>query len=345
MQLQGGGVNLQGGTGINLGNVNPVNATGISSPAPAPTQTTNTSTNNNTGTTGSTGFTGLAGTTLNAPAYIAGIQQEYGSQLAAAPTTANEYQQALNTAIGGYTGGAAAQGAQQQAQANSQLGQIGTQENVTRAQQNLSLSELAAQIRAQNQGLGAQLGAVGAGSSSAVDMGERGLAQEQNTNRANIQQQAAGNISNLESQKTGVNAVLAANLAAIDQWKQTQIATVQANYAQLMTNLNTAVETAQGEEKARLAEFGQSLTGSALQSLSNINNITSSAVGNLMSQNTAAQPNLTNVPQAQAVNPISVGTISPFQITPQANTGNATANPTGGSLSALLQQQQNNQTA
>ena len=298
------------------------------------------------------GSTGLAGTTLNAPGYIAGIQQEYGGQIAAAPTTQNLYTQGLGIDIGtpqnglGVTGAAAAQIGQQQAQANSQLGTLGTEANTTQAQQNLSLSELAAQIRAQNQGLGAQLGAVGAGSSSAVGQGQQGLAQEQNTDRANIQQQTAGNIANINSQEQGVNSVLGANIAAINQWKNTQAATIQNNYAQMMNNINTAVSTASGEEQARLAEFGQATTDSALQALTNINNTSQQAVNSALQSGTSALGAQQPVPQAQAVNPIAVNTVSPFSVTPQSGAAaNAGAAPTGGGLDALLQQQQNQQQA
>jgi len=282
------------------------------------------------------GATGLGGTQLNAPLYVQGIQQEYGAQLANAPqaqqiltSQSQAQQQQYNDAAAAAIANAQQQNAGNQAYLQNQI-------NSTQQGQTLSLSELAQQIRAQHQGLGAQLGAVGAGSSSAAGLGNQGLAQEQNTQRANIQQQAGASITGLQTQQ---GAQTADTNTLIQGYKKTaadQVATVQTNYAQLMNQLSVALNQAQGEEKARLAEFGQSLTNAANTSLTNIESQLQNNTGALLSQGAASLQQGT-LPTPTGVNPITAPQVTPFNV--GAGAQNTTASPAGGSLQALLQQQ------
>lgn len=293
----------------------------------------------------SAGTGGGSSSSFNSPGYIAGIQQEYGAQLNAGPQNLAILSQGEQGGVNAANTNAAAQGASYQTQANAQdatlQNAIGSQQN----QQNLSLSELADQIRGQNQGLQAQLGAVGAGSSSANLAGQQALAHEQNTQTANIDQQANSNISGAQTQEAGVNAVLNSNLNQLNVYKQNQINQITNQYAQLMQQLQTSLQTAQGEEKARLAEFGQNLTGSAIQSLTNLNSQIQTQANSLVSQGNSQATGLSNIPTAQAVNPITTAPLSPFtnNVQPGNSTGNASAVPGGQTLSDLLQQQNQNQ--
>jgi len=292
-------------------------------------------------TTGTGTGTGTgSSSTFNAPGYIAGINQEYGAQLNAGPQNEAILQQGAQAAQNAVNTNTGAQEATYQTQANAQnatlQNAIGSQQN----QQQLSLAELADQIRGQHQGLQAQLGAVGAGNSSAQGLGDVALAHEQNTDAANVDQQANQNISGAQTQEAGVNAVLGANIAQLNTAKQNQINTITNNYAQLMQQLQVSLQTAQGEEKARLAEFGQNLTASALQSLSSLNGSIQNNANALLTQGSTGATGLQDIPQAQAVNPIVNNPISPFSPGTTANS-NATATPSGGSLASLLNQ--NNQ--
>jgi hypothetical protein len=321
-------------------------ATGVpyapaASPAATPASTPNT-TNTNPNTTGDS--SSLTGTSFNAPGYIQGIQQEYGAQINAGPTNEALLQSGENQGIQGVNTNTAAQGNTYQAQANGEdtvlQNDISSQQN----QQQLSLSELADQIRGQNQGLQAQLGAVGAGSSSANLAGQQALAHEQNTQQANIDQQANTNISGAQTQQAVIGNVLQANLAQLNTYKQNQINAITTQYGQLQQQLATALQTAQGEEKARLAEFGQNLTGSAIQSLTDLNNQINTQVQNLQAQGAQGDTSsaLQNIPAAQAVAPITTQPLSPFtnNTQPGNSSGNTTAVPGGMTLSELLQQQQ-----
>lgn len=326
-QIQGNTFGLQGGT------YNP--ATPASQPIAVSAARGTANVTTPTGVTNPSPTTGVGGTNLNAPAYIQGINQEYGAQINAGPTNLALLQGANSAAQTGVNTNTAAQEAAYATQANAQKATlqnaIGSQQN----QQQLSLAQLADQIRGQNQGLQAQLGAVGAGSSSATGAGQLALAHEQNAQSANINQQANTNISGAQTQIGGIDAVNQANINQLEVAKKNQVAQISNNYAQLMQQLSTALQTAQGEEKARLAQFGQNLTATALQSLTSLNNQITSNVQGLMTQGVQTAQGLQNIPTAQAVTPIVTQALSPF--TASSTGGNATASPTGGSLSRLLQ--------
>lgn len=285
------------------------------------------------------GNTGLSGTQLNAPLYVQGIQQEYGAVLNNAPKAQQILGQQENTLEQQYQHGAdiAIANARQQNAGNQAV--LQSQVEGTQKGQALSLSELANQIRAQHQGLGAQLGAVGAGSSSAAELGDRGLAEEQNTQRANIEQQAGSNISNLQTQAAAQGATAQTLIEGYQKTAADQIATVKANYAQLMNQLQVQLDQAQGEEKARLAEFGQSLTDAAKQSLSAIESNLSTNTNALLSQG-AAKLTEGSLPTVQNVNPVSYQAPNPNSPVSSAG-GNATAS--GATPYLLLRQQANQQ--
>ena len=345
--------------GLTVNNPNPVLGTGAaatgypSNTAPAPTATPKVAPNAGTGsaapntgaTTSSTApgttstASGLGGTSLNAPLYVQGIQQEYGAVLNNAPKAQQILGQQEGALEGQYQHGAdvAIANAQQQNAGNQAV--LQSQIEGTQKGQTLSLAELANQIRSQYQGLGAQLGAAGAGSSSAREMGAKGLAEEQNTQRANIEQQAGSNISNLQTQQAAQNADTNTLIEGYRKTAADQIATVKANYAQLMNQLQVQLDQAQGEEKARLAEFGQSLTDAAKQSLAAIEAQLTNNTNSLLSEGTAK---LTegSLPTVQSVSPISYTAPNPNSSVP--TTGSNTTSPGApGGLVPFLRDQAN----
>lgn len=292
-----------------------------------------------TSTNQSGGGTGVGGTSLNAPLYVQGIQQEYGAVLNNAPKARQILTQQEQGLEGQYQHGAdiAIANAQQQNAGNQAV--LQSQIEGTKKGQALSLAELANQIRAQYQGLGAQLGAVGAGSSSARELGARGLAEEQNTQRANIEQQAGSNISNLQTQQTAQNADTNTLIEGYRKTAADQIATVKNNYAQLMNQLQVQLDQAQGEEKARLAEFGQALTDAAKQSLANIEANLSNNTNSLLTQG-AAKLTEGSLPTVQNVNPISYQAPNPNSGVSPAG-GNTTSTGAPGGLVPFLRDQAN----
>lgn len=290
----------------------------------------------------------------------------YGMNPQAQQAYQNAIEQQYGGAIQGYTGEKAnAQAAnpinlqdvqnvfdlqknQAQNQADNQINTYNTQKSGIQSQQQLSLAQLADMIRGQHQGLQAQLGATGAGSSSALGMGDYALARQQNQNAAAINTQAGGNVANVNAQIQQVQNTLDPYLQSLEGQKQQQLHNIMSNYNDLMSRLESSIGQAQGEEKARLAMFGQTLSQAAADSLAALNN-------GVAQQKQAYMDSITNAKNSaptyqapalkEAPAPITAPNISPFQVNPGA--GNATAEPiaAGGSLANILKQQQQNAVA
>lgn len=274
---------------------------------------------------------------VNQPQLLAGLQQEYGTTIANAQAQVPEY-----TAIeGNMANNANTQATQQTNDENNNYtsanNAYNTQNAATQSQQQLSLSELADQIHGQNTGLINQLGTLGAGSSSAVGTGQNALAKVQNTDRANIQEQAGAGTAEINAAQQALLTTHQSNLDQIQAYKTNQLANIASTYGPLIQNVTAQIGTASGEERARLAEYNVTLqqqAGTALQQLDqDIQSLTSATVAK-------SNEALSNLNVNAAPTPVSVPTVSPFNVgnSGTSPTANTTAAPTGGSLASLLQQ-------
>lgn len=277
---------------------------------------------------------GTAGYGLNSAQYTQGINQEYnsaiqGDQNAISALNAwNPRQQAdVNSLYG-------AQVNQARQQGTDALNTLETQRQGMQAQHQLGLAELADQIRGQNNALQNQLGSVGAGFSSAAGQGQYALARAQNMSRANIDQQANSGIAQVNAEKQATNDQMNQQLQYLDSWKQQQLDQIAQSYQNALQQYQAAMSQAQGEQKARLALYGQALTKAATDNLSALDAQVSNTAKAIQGQ-AISNPNGWQPQSYQAPSPISVQQVSPF--TSQGE-GNTTAQaPSGGSLYALLQ--------
>lgn len=294
------------------------------------------------GSGGGGGGTGTAGGAVAAaappnPLIAQGIQQEYGTAINAGNALygQNEANLPVNTAaLGNYTN-AQENAARQQTQ--GQLDVYGQQAAGVRGQQNLSLAELLDQIRGQHQGLQAQLGAVGAGASSASQLGDIALGKEQGIQTANINQQAGANIANINAQSEAVQKNLEPYLTTIEAYKQQQLNQINQAYQQVKTQLQQALGSAQGEEKFRLGLYAQGLAQTAGQALSDLNSQVTQAKAQVsqQAQGNFLGPQFQALPQQAAPSAIQSTNVSPFNIANPA-AGAASNALAGGSLSTLL---------
>lgn len=306
--------------------------------APAKTNPTTQTTSAPSGTTTST----APASTFNAPDYISGIQGEYNSAIQGAQQQEaqggawrDQNLREANNAFDKQIGLA-------QSQVANQVNTYNTQEQGVRNQQGMSLAELADQIRGQHQGFLNQLGSVGAGNSSAVGEGEKALAKEQNMNRANIQQQAGTNVANIEAEKQQEQNTLQPYVDQVNAYRQQAVSQILQNYQTLMTQLNQAIGTAQGEEKARLAMYGQQLQDSAGAALDQVGKATQAAIASY-GQHPGADvaknaPSYQGNPLGDAPKAIEAPNVQPgFAATPAAA---PTSAPGSAAYLDLLKQQQ-----
>jgi hypothetical protein len=276
---------------------------------------------------------------FNAPLYIQGIQQEYGGQLAsdAAQAGANTASYGVNQNLINSQAGANTNQINQQA--TDSLNTLQTQASGVQSGQQLSLAELADQIHGQNQALQSELGTVGAGSSSAVGTGQNALAKVQNTDRANIQEQTGTQVANINAEKQAVSDQQAQQIQALSVWKQQQLAQIMQTYQSNQNSIAGAMQTAQGEEKARLAEFGQSLTQSTSAALQAVDQTVQNTVASITAYQTSQAPTISGPVALATPTPVSAPTVSPFAVgNTTGQPANTSASPTGGGVYALMNQ-------
>lgn len=319
---QGGGVNLQGNSSSPI-------ASSLSSGnfGPPLTQAQPLASSGGGGSSSSSG--------INSPEYLQGLQNEYGNQInEATNVTIPFYQKYMNT----LQGAAANQAGQQTQDENNTFSAANnaynTQNQATQNQAKLSLSELADQIHGQNQGLVNQLGTLGAGSSSALGTGQSALAKVQNTNRADIEQQAGANTSEISAAQQSLLQQHQSNLDQISQFKTNTLNNIIGYYTPLIHAAQTAARTALGEEQ-RLAGMYHlnALTQQAAGALSNLDNTVGALTQKSLSQLNAPE-SLSPIKANAAPTAVAAPSVSPFNVgSPSA--ANTTAAPTGGSLAAL----------
>lgn len=303
-------------------------------------------TSTQTSTSGINNTPGTYGYNLNQPEYQAGIQQEYGSAIQGANNQIqgwNSYLPTAQTDIGNLASASTAQANQTAQDTNNALNVQGAG---TQNQQHLSLAELADQIHGQNQGLMNQLGAQGAGFSSAMQTGQQALQHAQNMQAANINTQANANLANINAEHKTTNDTLTTALQNIGAWKQQQLNSILNQYSQAMSSLNQALGTAQGEEKARLAMFGQQISKSAADALGNLQATTQNSVNtanSALSAATNAAAPVTQFQTYQAPANITMDQSSPFAAQAQSGNANSTATTAPTSLAALAGIYKNNQ--
>lgn len=297
-------------------------------------------------TTASGGGGGAAGSPLglSSPQYLEGLRNEYDYPIQQATrVTIPFYQNYMHNLQGAATN----QAAQQTADENNIFGANNnayeTQKQTVGNQAKLSLAELADQIHGQNQGLINQLGTMGAGSSSALGAGQNALAKVQNTNRADIEQNAGGATANISSAQAGLLSQHQNNLDQIANFKTNTLNQIIGYYTPLIQSAQTAAHQALGEEQRLSAMYNlKALTSQATGALANLDSsvkaLTQKSLASL-----SAPENLSPLHVNPAPAPISAPVVSPFNTGRQQGSQNTTATPVGGSLSALMDRLQQNQ--
>lgn len=325
--LQGGGINLQGSSPNLQPTASPINAAfrpaAPASKAVAPAPATGSGVSSSSG--------------INSPGYLQGLQNEYGSVIANAQRQIPFYQNYMNTLQGAAVNQAGQQTADENNTFTAANNAYNTQNQATQNQAKLSLAELADQIHGQNQGLINQLGTLGAGSSSALGTGQTALAKVQNTNRADIQQQAGANTAEISAAQQSLLQQHQSNLDQIAQYKTNTLNNIIGYYTPMIQNAQTAMHQAQGEEQRLAAMYNlNALTQQAGGALQNLDNTVGALTQKSLSQLSAPE-SLSPINVKAAPTAVAAPSVSPFNV---GNTGaaNTTAAPTGGSLAALAGQ-------
>jgi len=237
--------------------------------------------------------------------------QNYQTQLGNIPS---QYNTDVANTLGLY-------GSQQTANADqtqNQLNIYGQQEANTTAQQQLSLAQLAENIRSQNTGYQNQLAERGAGSSSAAGMAQYALGKQQAQESAGINLQANTNNALIQQQMNAATTSGQDYSKILNQQQQGALTGLLNNYKNQMYSLQNSLAQSQGGE-ARDAIYytKQALDNDMLSKLNNLNsNIGNAGTAFSQAQNTAQSnissqvtPNIATKPDA--VMTPQIGSFSP----------------------------------
>ncbi len=215
------------------------------------------------GGSGSTSGSGGLYPNINVPAYNQAVIDKLNATLAGANTTYNQAQSFLPTqeADAQREAGAAINNAQ--TTANSRIS--ADQQNIsnTNAERQLALQQLADQIHGQYQGLLSQLGAVGAGNSSAAVMGAQALGHEQAINSANTNMNADTQNAAQQTDITTTGKNRDAYVAQQQDALKSTLDNIQSQFGQLLNQLKTQIGEATPEAQQQLAYFGGVLSKAA----------------------------------------------------------------------------------
>ena len=254
-QIKDAYTNFQAGTNINSAvNYNP-----------------NTGQTNSSGTTGTSSPTGLDSTATNQ--LLQGIKTSYDTSIGSYQNQLqNTLPQNYTTDVGNLQNYANLQSKSNYDTTQGQLNTFGQQQANTTASQNLSLAQLADSIRSQNQGFQNQLGIAGAGSSSAVGMGEYALGRQKAMGQSSINLNAAENNAVIQQQ---INAAIATGQdvqGVLKAQTQQSLQSITEQYQQNVANLNNQLAQATGSEARDLIYYTKKqLDANTISQLNNLN--------------------------------------------------------------------------
>lgn len=203
-----------------------------------------------------------------------------------------------------------------------------------------SLDDLSRMIQQAHMSYNNQLGAMGAGDSSAAGLINQALAGQASKNRGNVLQNANGQLGQIGMQQQDLQTSFEQSHRDIDAWKQSTLQDLITNFAQQRNQIRSAMQDADLSRQQQLAQYDSTLTQSVMDRLSQIESQTQQATSDLVSkyQNAFAPANINIDPNLQQyqVAPIDAGKLAQLQMPTQLN-------PESGGITALLKRLQDEQ--
>jgi hypothetical protein len=203
-----------------------------------------------------------------------------------------------------------------------------------------SLDDLSRQIQQMHMGYNSQLGAMGAGDSSAAGLINQALSGQASRNRGDVLQNSSGQLTQIGMQKDDLQNSFDSQRKALDDWKQSTLSDLMTNFAQQRAQLRSAMSDADLNRQQQLAQYDTSLTQAVMDRLSQIESQSHQAAQDLQQRYMSAfAPQSINIaPELQqyAVQAIDPGKIAQMSMPQQAN-GN------DGSTAVLLKRLQDEQ--
>lgn len=176
-----------------------------------------------------------------------------------------------------------------------------------------SLADIAKQVEQMGMGYNNQLGALGAGNSSASMMINRALAQQAANNRGSVIRDASQQQQGLDMQRADLEQNYQDQIGALNQWKQQQVNDLINSYNDNYQKLQEAIANAKGQEAQQLAQYQPQLIQSAIDALSNLQTVYNNTSNDLVKQYQDASKasfNINPALQQFEVSPVNAGQVA-----------------------------------
>lgn len=189
------------------------------------------------------------------------------------------------------------------------------------------LKTLGDRIRQMNFSYSNQLGAYGAGDSSAAGLISNAVAQQGANSRGDILRGASDQQTQIGFQREDLERAFTGSMTKLDEWKQNNLADIASSFAEKKNQIQEAMATADASRYQELAQLDASFTAQALDSLKNLENMYQGQANDLVSrfktilgpQNVGIAPGLQEF-AVQEVNPSELaGLRMPQQVNPEDN--------------------------
>lgn len=190
-----------------------------------------------------------------------------------------------------------------------------------------NLRTLGDQIRQMNFSYANQLGAFGAGDSSAAALISNAVAQQGANNRGDIMRGASDQQTQIGFQRDDLEQAFTTNMGKLDEWKQRSLADIVTSFSEKKNAIQEAMQTADATRYAELAQLDAQFTSQALDTLKGLESTYEQQANDLI----AKFKNILGPQDAQmpvglgqyAVNPVDAGQLQglemPRQVNPEDN--------------------------
>lgn len=199
--------------------------------------------------------------------------------------------------------------------------------NKVQAERERGLKSLSDQLRQQAMSYNNQLGAMGAGDSSASGLINFALGQQSSRNRGDLLRNASDQATAINTQAENLNTSYQRNVKDLETWKTDKLNEIAIQFANIKNQIANEMANASAERQQQLAQYDAGVTQAAIDQLTNIQQMYSQQAAQLNDMYTKmAAPSEYNLDPAQldySVKPIEAGTLTglgmPAQVNPDTN--------------------------
>lgn len=189
-----------------------------------------------------------------------------------------------------------------------------------------SLNDLRNQVQTMGMSYNNQLGAYGAGDSSAAGLIQQALSGMASKNRANVMDSAGQQTQQIQLQGQDLDTEFQNNMKSLDDWKAASLNDIATKFLQQRQAIQQQMVGANADRYQALAQADASYTNQAIQQLAQLEGVykqqATDLVGRYQSMQAPQQAISGNLLQ-YAVNPISAGQIQGIRNVPQVQTDNS----------------------